>query len=323
MCNKLPPDSKSCVAIEQATALLPAITVIDLNDHLICFFTGRDPSGRRAFEGWNWFDDAAMQLGIAIYAVHHGDHALLYDTFTSVPHARWVRDYLERRGIKRFTVVLSHWHLDHVAGNEVFRDAEIMATQRTYDVLAENRKQIEAGTLWGLPAINPLVLPNRTFENRLELFVGDIKVELRNVNIHSADTNVLYLPADRILLAGDALEDSLTFMAEVENLPIHLEKLRELRAMDVERIYPNHGDPEVIRARGYTKTLIDATGDYISKTLSRCHDANYLSGSMEEYIESAVAMGWVHYYEPYRDVHAQNLKLVHEFYRDKPIPALS
>ena len=323
MCNSPQPGGSSVITSQNPDALLPAISVIELNDHLLCFYTGRNASAARLYQSWNWFDDAAMTLGIAVYAVYQGEHALIYDTFTSVAHARWVRDYLQERGIKHFTVVLSHWHLDHVAGNEVFRDGEIIAPQKTLNVLTENRAQIEAGTLWGLPAINPLVLPNRTFEKRLDLFVGDIEVELHNVNIHSADTNVLYLPAQRILLAGDALEDSLTFMAEPEHLLAHIENLRALRAMDVERIYPNHGDPEIIRAGGYTKTLIEATSDYIAKTLVRCHDTDYLSGSMEDYIESSVEKGWVRYYEPYRGVHAQNLKLVHEFYRDKPIPALS
>ena len=32
-----------------------------------------------------------------------------------------------RRGVRRFTVVLSHWHLDHVAGTEAFADCQIIA----------------------------------------------------------------------------------------------------------------------------------------------------------------------------------------------------
>ena len=35
-----------------------------------------------------------------------------------------------------------------------------------------------------------------------------------------------------------------------------------MKKLDVERIYPNHGDPDVIMAGGYTKTFIDATAEY-------------------------------------------------------------
>jgi len=93
----------------------PPIKVKVLNDYLIFFFDGRRPAERYA-QGWNWFDDAAMKLGVGTYAIHSGDQAVVYDTFTSVAQAKFVRDYLEKMGIKKFTVVHSHWHLDHIAG---------------------------------------------------------------------------------------------------------------------------------------------------------------------------------------------------------------
>ena len=29
--------------------------------------------------------------------------------------------------------------------------------------------------------------------------------------------------------------------------------------------------------------------------------------------------GWINIYEPYREVHKENLKAVHEYYKDKPL----
>ena len=55
--------------------------VIEINDHLLAFYAGRDPSGKRVFSAdWNWQDDGAMKLGVATYAVHSGDEAIVYDT---------------------------------------------------------------------------------------------------------------------------------------------------------------------------------------------------------------------------------------------------
>ena len=93
----------------------PPITVHHHTPYLISFFAGRQPTGRFAEER-NWVDDSALKLGTAMYAIHSGAEAVVYDTFTSVPHAEFVRDYLEKMGIEKFTVVLSHWHLDHIAG---------------------------------------------------------------------------------------------------------------------------------------------------------------------------------------------------------------
>ena len=292
-----------------------SIEVSRLNPYLLFFFDGRDAASASA--GDNWVADAAMKLGVGTYAIHRGDEAIVYDTFPSVAQARWVRAYLEDMGIRRFTVVLSHWHLDHIAGNAVYQDSEIIASARTSEILHARQGEIAAGQVWGPPAIDPVVLPTSTFEDRRTLRVGDLEVALLQVNIHSKDSTMLYLPRDRIALVGDTLEDPLTYMVEVGELANHLAGLEQMKEMDIERIYPNHGDPAVIAAGGYDKTLIDATMDYIGKMLARVHDPGYLDSAMEDYIGDSLARGWVHAFEPYRQVHQMNLKLVHEHYEDK------
>jgi cyclase len=166
-------------------------------------------------------------------------------------------------------------------------------------------------------------LPNIVFDNHLELRVGEIELELRRMNIHIIDDCVVYLPRDKFLVAGDTLEDPLTYMIEVENLAEHLRQLKEMKGWDIAKILPDHGDPDIIRAGGYDKTFIDATVDYITQMLSRAHDANYLDGSMEDYLAHSAAKGWIRPFEPYREVHEQNLKLVHDYWKDKTLPEVA
>ena len=168
------------------TETLPPIKVHHQNDYLISFFAGRQP-GKRYAEEQNWVDDSAIKLGTAMYAIHSGVEAIVYDTFTSVAHAEFVRVYLEKMGIRKFTVVLSHWHLDHIAGNAVFDDCAIIATSLTRDALVRHKSDIEAGKVWGPPAIAPLVFPNIMFDDHMELRVGEIVLDLRRRNIHSID----------------------------------------------------------------------------------------------------------------------------------------
>ncbi len=297
--------------------------IFALNDHLLAFYDGRDPSGRRERPEWNWVDDAAMKLGIATYAIHKRDRAIVFDTFTSVEQARWVRGHLETLGIRHFTVVLSHWHMDHVAGNAIYRDSDIIASDAGRETLVRLKDKIEAGEVFGPPGVTPLILPNLVYHGRMDLYLDDLKIELHNVNIHTADGTVVLIPADRILLAGDTLEDSVTYMVEVADLPEHVRNLRKLKELRAERIYPNHGDPEVIRGGGYRQTLIDATIDYITAMVSRAKQAGYLDSPLEAFIEPAVKNGSVSLYEPYREVHQQNLKAVHEYYKDKPLPRMN
>jgi glyoxylase-like metal-dependent hydrolase (beta-lactamase superfamily II) len=297
----------------------PPIKVHHHTPYLISFFAGRQPTGRFAEER-NWVDDSALKLGTAMYAIHSGAEAVVYDTFTSVPHAEFVRDYLEKMGIEKFTVVLSHWHLDHIAGNSVFADCDIIATSLTRDALVRHKDDIEAGKVWGPPAIAPLIFPNIMFDDHLELRVGEIVVDLRRMNIHSIDGCVAYLPKDKLLLAGDTLEDPLTYMIEVENLAEHLRNLRDMQGWDIAKILPNHGDPDVIMAGGFDKTLIEATIAYVARMLARAHDAGYLDGTMEDFVGTEAAKGWTQPFEPYGEVHEQNLKLVHDYWKDKTVP---
>ena len=99
--------------------LIKHLRVFEPHPGLFAFYDGR-VDGQRFAEGPNWVDDGALSLGIASYALLQGDHALIYDTHVSILHALAVKAALEARGARRFTVVLSHWHLDHVAGTAAF-----------------------------------------------------------------------------------------------------------------------------------------------------------------------------------------------------------
>ena len=294
--------------------------VMIINDHLLGFYDGRPPETAHPPGVQNWADFGAMNVGVATYVIHRGDRALVFDTFPSTPQAQWVRDYLARSGIRHFTLVNSHWHLDHVGGNAVYADVDRLATAKTRQRLQEKKAAIEQGTEWGLPAIAPLVIPNVSITAATDYLVGDVKVELRPVNIHSEDGLVLYLPDDHLLLAGDTLEDTLTFIVEPEQIPAQYKNLQAMRRWGIERIYPNHGDPEVIAHGGYSLTLIDATEDYLRRMVERAHESDYLTGSLDSYVHDSVSKGWVSVWWAYREAHEANLAVVGKAYKDRPLP---
>ena len=278
---------------------------------VLAFYDGRI-DGYRWAEGPNWVDEGALSLGIASYAIVDGDEAIVYDTHVSVEHAGFIRDELEREGVTRITVVLSHWHLDHVAGTAAFDDCEVIANERTAELLAANREGIEAGTDQGPPAIDPLVLPTRTFSEREPLEVGGTAVELLHVDIHSDDATVLWLPERGLLLAGDTMEDTITYVSEPEGLDRHLADLDRLWELEPERILPNHGDPDVIAQGGYSKAFIRATQQYI-RTLQRMPDEPALrDAELRDLIAGPLSTGWVNYFEPYEAVHRENVERVLE-----------
>jgi cyclase len=276
---------------------------------ILAFYDGRVENHRFA-EAPNWVDDGALSLGIASYALVEGDEALVYDTHISVDHARFIRTALEARGVRGFTVVLSHWHLDHVAGTEAFADCEIIANRRTAAHLERRKTTIEAGTHDGPPGIDPLILPSRLFERQMTLALGHREVQLIEANIHSDDATVIWLPKERILLAGDTLEDTVTYVGEPENFERHLLDLDRLLTLDPSFILPNHGDPEVIAAGGYSSTLIRATQDYIRALQLAVDDPALRSLSLQEFVAPQLKSGWIGYFAPYEAVHRDNVAAV-------------
>ena len=289
-------------AVHQMRILHPA-------DGIVAFYDGR-VEGYRFAQDPNWVDDGALVLGIASYAIVDDDEALIYDTHVSVEHARFVREALEADGVERFVVVLSHKHLDHIAGTEAFADCEVIATTRTAEALAASRRAIEDGTLAGPPGIDPLVLPTRTFEDRMTLDVGRRRVELIHVDIHSDDAAVIWLARERLLLAGDTLEDTVTYVDKPDALDRHLADLERLWELGPERILPNHGDPDIIAGGCYPIGFIRATRDYI-RFLQRCaEDPELRETPLADLVADAAGAGWIRYYAPYEEVHRENVAAV-------------
>ncbi len=289
--------------------MLAHLRVIAAQPNVLAFYDGR-VAGYRFADGPNWVDDGALSLGIASYAIVDGDEALVYDSHVSLQHAASIRRTLEERGARKITVALSHWHLDHVAGNAVFSDCKIIAGRRTALHLERNRSAIEAGTQDGPPAIAPLVPPTCTYEGRMTIRVGRLEVDLIEFNIHSNDATVLWLAADRLLLAGDTLEDTVTYVAEPDGFDAHLADLERLASLAPRRVLPNHGDPERIAAGGYGPDFIPATAHYIRALQAMKRDPAQRAIPLRDLISEHLVTGALTYFPAYEAVHHRNVGVI-------------
>lgn len=276
--------------------------------NVLVFYDGRIVGQRAHSSVENWLDDGAFALGVCTFVIVDDGEALVYDTHISIPHARIVRDTVEAAGFTIKCVVLSHWHTDHVAGNEVFADCPIIANTLTRQLLEEHRAALEAGD----PPIGPLVMPTETFDGERTLQVGGTTVLLRQADIHSRDGTVLLLPRERMLLAGDTLEDTVTYVAEPERLEAHLRDLDRMRGWDFDRIWPNHGAEDLIAGEGYDRRLIDATQRYVERLLRCPDDAALAACDLRSFAAEDIASGAIRYFEPYEQVHRRNVRRVLE-----------
>ena len=133
------------------------------------------------------------------------------------------------------------------------------------DLPSETNRGKESGD----PPISPVVMPTRLFEGQLSLSLGGRAVELMQFDIHSADGTVLWLPESGILLAGDTVEDTITYVSEPEFLTKHIEELARLAALPIRHLLPDHGDKTRIAEGGYGTELIHANSRYLQRLLSQ------------------------------------------------------
>jgi glyoxylase-like metal-dependent hydrolase (beta-lactamase superfamily II) len=277
------------------------LRILQVAPGVFAYYDGRIAGVRLHSPQANWLDDGAYSLGIASYAIVGGREAIVFDSHVSLDHARAVRNHLEGLGVTRFTLVLSHWHDDHVAGNTVFADGPIIAHRLTRDALSANRDKLENSN----PPIRPLVLPTEVFDDGLTLAIGGRSVEALHFAIHSADGVVLRLPDAGLLFAGDVVEDTVTYVSEAEDTPKHIAELGRLAALPFRRILPAHGAPDRIAGSGYDEGLIAANQDYLRRLAAgEGRDGAPLSA----FVANDIAAGRIGYFEPYETVHQANVK---------------
>ncbi|WP_237154617.1 MBL fold metallo-hydrolase [Oryzibacter oryziterrae] len=281
--------------------LTATLRILTPSPGVYAYYDGRIEGRRLHSQAENWLDDGAYKLGIASYAIVDGDEALVYDTHMTLDHAQAVRRHLRSVGVGHIRVMLSHWHDDHVAGNAVFADCEIIAHRLTLAALSEHRLKLEAGD----PPIRPLVLPSHIYEDRIDLKIGSRLVSARHFDIHSADGTVLLLEDAALLFAGDTVEDTATYVSEPEHTARHVKELKRLAALPFNRLLPCHGDPDIIAGGGYEPTLIGANRRYLERLLGgEGRDGE----SLATFVADDIKAGFITYFAPYEDVHRANLK---------------
>ncbi len=288
---------------------LPHLRISEPHAGLFAYYDGR-VTGYRFDPRPNWVDAGGLGLGIASFTLIEGTEAIVYDTGTTPAHGVAIADHLQGQGVERIRIIYSHWHKDHIAGTAqllaAFPNSPIIANTRTAAHLTAAKTDLESNRRW--PPIKPVVLPTETFGDTLNLTLGDRQIELHTLNIHSDDASVLFLPDEKILLAGDTLEDPITYVDEPQDFAHHLADLKRLKSLGATKILPCHGSEPIIAAGGYGPTLIDAIETYTAWLHSLATNPENAAQTVREVLADHFAQDHVTWFEPYAEVHAANVK---------------
>lgn len=193
-----------------------------------------------------------------------GGEALVVDTLMDIDSAAEMLAEMGTAvtGLNVTTVVNTHAHPDHTAGNLHFPDAEIIASTSTRDemsrmlagqdpiaqVLANWAECGEAGAflhdVMGGFNFDPTrqVLPSRTFDREITLDVGGTEVVLYVVGpAHTAGDVVVHLPEQRVLFTGDVMFHQVHPMIGAVPVTALRSACQRLAALDALVVVPGHG----------------------------------------------------------------------------------
>ncbi|ARU61700.1 hypothetical protein CBW65_12215 [Tumebacillus avium] len=208
-----------------------------------------------------------------------GESVLVIDAFLTPQAALELRTLAEAiTGNPVRHMVNTHWHGDHVRGNQVYADVSIIATEITKNLMAEHlpariaaikeqapaqlqalqdqfdnatddaQKQAFAAELTQFHEIAStfdtlkITVPNVTFENKMTLHGSRRSAELITLGGgHSPSDIFVYLPQDKIIFMGDLLFVRTHLAFWNANEREWIEVLEQIEQFDADRFVPGHG----------------------------------------------------------------------------------
>jgi len=157
------------------------------------------------------YDFFQQQIGVVL----GGRDVLVVDTRSTPAQAREVATELRQLTRDPVSIIVdTHWHFDHTFGNSVFRPAVAWGHVRAAAQLVREGPAMIEEVARELPEIASDIRetiidpPERTFEDRATVMVGDRAVELSyHGRAHTDGDIVLVVPDASVMFAGDLLEE--------------------------------------------------------------------------------------------------------------------
>ncbi|MFJ7827752.1 MBL fold metallo-hydrolase [Psychrobacillus sp. NPDC096623] len=187
-------------------------------------------------------------------AVVGDNQTLLIDAGNSSMHAKHFKEQLASYDVTGDILALTHWHWDHVFGLGEM-DMPSIANFTTYDKVKELQElswgdmeldsRVEAGIeipfcadaiKLELGNVREIFIPDPTiiFKKRIKLNIGGVTCIIEHVGgDHSSDSNLIYIPEEKMLFLGDCLYANMyadKWHYTIEKMHNLLEKIKDYEA---------------------------------------------------------------------------------------------
>ncbi len=145
-------------------------------------------------------------------------------------------------------VINTHFHGDHVFGNQVFAEASAIIAQKNVRLFLEEKTGAEHLAFFkkiGTPGLEntKIIIPNITYEKGLDIIFGRFNLELRHLGKgHTNSDTIVYIPGEKILIAGDLVFNQKIPYTGHAFILEWIRRLKYLEKLDANIIIPGHGD---------------------------------------------------------------------------------
>lgn len=202
------------------------------------------------------------------------DGVVVIDTLATPFQAKRLLRFI--RGVTRKPIkylVLTHYHAVRVLGAAAYGAREIIASERTQELIKERGAQDFKSEAQRFPrlfkkieTVPGLTWPTMTFDTGMTLRLGQRELRVMHLGRgHTKGDTVVWLPKERVLFSGDLVEQGAAPYcgdAYLTEWPATLEKVRALGA---KKLVPGRGralaTPEAVNAaidgtQGFLRTLM-------------------------------------------------------------------
>lgn len=164
---------------------------------------------------------------------------VLIDTQSDLVHAsRMIELFGEVWGGPPRRVINTHEDAAHVGGNQLFREAEIIAHQSVPGRMRQLAEPAESRKLLGIAIVPPTTL----FGERYDLDLDGTGAHLIYVGpCHQVGDTIVWVPKERVVFAGDVLLRDCTPMGWTGTYDNWFKCLDLILELDPEVIVPGHG----------------------------------------------------------------------------------
>jgi glyoxylase-like metal-dependent hydrolase (beta-lactamase superfamily II) len=156
---------------------------------------------------------------------------VVIDTKMNKPAEELSKLVKEKAGNRKIIVINTHYHGDHINGNNFYKGSTILIGDYDKDFLQKN--------------IKPEFMPNTFVKDSLKLALGKDTLLLYNLGqAHTFCDMVVYLKGRKLLFSGDLVFDKMNPVLKKESgadIDKWIKVLDNILARDINTIVPGHG----------------------------------------------------------------------------------